>query len=147
MKNFRKNNTGFTFLEVLIAVTILTFGLLGIWGLQLSFLQGNLFARRDIEGMMRAQDLISQMQNWAFTDPNFFNLNNANDGDVCSLPAEHGTNNLFWNITDLDTDGDGTFDAKLVGVISTWTNPIGGAGINTQSRCFITLVYLPRRVM
>ncbi len=147
MKLRRENNSGFTFLEVLVTVTVLTFGLLGVWGLQLSFLQGNIFARRDMESMLRAQDLIAQMQSWNFNDPRFVNLDPGNDANICNLPAEHGADNLFWNIANLDTDSDGAIDAYLIGVIATWTNPIGGTGTNIQSRCYLTVVYQPRRVM
>jgi len=46
-----RNEQGFTLLEVVIAMGLLTFGLLAVASLQIGAIQGNSFAARTTEGV------------------------------------------------------------------------------------------------
>jgi type IV pilus assembly protein PilV len=63
MKNFEKNlNAGFTLLEVLVAVLVLSFGLLGIAGLLLSTMQNNTIAAQRTTATFLAQDITDRIR-------------------------------------------------------------------------------------
>ena len=59
---------GFTLLEVLVSVTILTIGLLGIAGMQLSAIRGNATARNMTEGVTWAQDRLEELLSLEYDD-------------------------------------------------------------------------------
>ena len=59
---------GFTLLEVLVSVTILTIGLLGIAGMQLSAIRGNATARNMTEGVTWAQDRLEALLSLEYDD-------------------------------------------------------------------------------
>ncbi len=71
MKNHIKNvNAGFTLLEVLVAVLVLSFGLLGIAGLLLSTVQNNTIAAQRTTATFLAQDMADRIrQNINATKP------------------------------------------------------------------------------
>ena len=63
MKNFEKPlNAGFTLLEVLVAVLVLSFGLLGIAGLLLSTMQNNTIAAQRTTATFLAQDITDRIR-------------------------------------------------------------------------------------
>jgi type IV pilus assembly protein PilV len=63
MKNHKKNlNAGFTLLEVLVAVLVLSFGLLGIAGLLLSTMQNNTIAAQRTTATFLAQDMADRIR-------------------------------------------------------------------------------------
>jgi type IV pilus assembly protein PilV len=62
MKNFEKPlNAGFTLLEVLVAVLVLSFGLLGIAGLLLSTMQNNTIAAQRTTATFLVQDITDRI--------------------------------------------------------------------------------------
>lgn len=91
MKNYRKNlNGGFTLLEVLVAVLVLSFGLLGIAGLLLSTMQNNAIAAQRTTATFLAQDIADRMrQNINATK--FFEADNVTPKTVFYLNSV-GTN-------------------------------------------------------
>ena len=63
MKNFKKPlNAGFTLLEVLVAVLVLSFGLLGIAGLLLSTMQNNTIAAQRTTATFLVQDITDRIR-------------------------------------------------------------------------------------
>ena len=59
----RKGEHGFTLLEVIIAVTILTVGLLGMAALQATAIRGNAFGIRNSEAVALIEDKIEEYKN------------------------------------------------------------------------------------
>jgi type IV pilus assembly protein PilV len=62
MKNDRKYSEGFTLLEVLVAVLVLSFGLLGIAGLLLATVQNNTVAAQRTTATFLAQDMADRIR-------------------------------------------------------------------------------------
>jgi type IV pilus assembly protein PilV len=79
MKNHKNNlNLGFTLLEVLVAVLVLSFGLLGIAGLLLSTMQNNTVAAQRTTATFLAQDISDRIrQNINATKPFEGDANNT----------------------------------------------------------------------
>jgi prepilin-type N-terminal cleavage/methylation domain-containing protein len=72
---------GFTLLELIIAVSILAFGLLGAASMQLTAIRGNYGARNVTEGTTIAQDRMEFLAALPFTDPLLAPANNQPDPD------------------------------------------------------------------
>lgn len=62
MKKYTKNFEGFTLLEVLVAVLVLSFGLLGIAGLLLATVQNNTVAAQRTTATFLAQDMADRIR-------------------------------------------------------------------------------------
>jgi prepilin-type N-terminal cleavage/methylation domain-containing protein len=87
------NEKGFTLLEVIVAISILTIGLLGVASMQVSAIKGNTLAFGITEATSWASDQIEKL---------------------IVLPYDHA---------DLqDTDGDGASGLENVNVIVTWAD-------------------------
>jgi type IV pilus assembly protein PilV len=118
MKNYKKNlHVGFTLLEVLVAVLVLSFGLLGIAGLLLSTVQNNTIAAQRTTATFLAQDMADRIrQNINATKPfgpdgktpqPVYYINSAGvdlncygptPTGVCSTPQNTANRDLFvWN--------------------------------------------------
>ena len=73
VKSKRHNEEGFTLLEVLVAISILTFGLLAIGSMQVTSIRGNHFAGKVTDGTYLAcdkmEDLMSRSYVHADLDP------------------------------------------------------------------------------
>jgi type IV pilus assembly protein PilV len=62
-------NQGFTLIETMIAMTILTIGMLSVAGLQVRSTQGNTSANRSTRGFIWCSDRIEVLKNLPYTDP------------------------------------------------------------------------------
>jgi type IV pilus assembly protein PilV len=67
MKNL-KHKEGFTLLEVLVAISILSFGLLAVASMQVAAIQGNSVAHTVTEGTTAAMDRIEQLAALPYND-------------------------------------------------------------------------------
>ncbi|MDY6844161.1 MAG: prepilin-type N-terminal cleavage/methylation domain-containing protein [Thermodesulfobacteriota bacterium] len=73
----RKTQEGFTLLEVLIALAIFSFGILGIASMQVTSIQGNAYASGLTEAATWAQDRMERLTALNYTHANL----NDTDGD------------------------------------------------------------------
>jgi len=74
--------SGFTLVEVMIAMVVLLVGAVGLIGLHRYGVQTNADARVMTRATALAQDLVSQMQFWDYTnDPRLVNTQTGNDAD------------------------------------------------------------------
>jgi type IV pilus assembly protein PilV len=99
IRNLKKEN-GFTLLEVIASIAILTFGLLAVASMQVRAISGNDLAGRISEASAWGQEKVEELSGLSYTDA------------------------ITWNVEeDPDLDGDGTPDipnVKLITVTVTW---------------------------
>ncbi len=72
------NNDGFTLIEVMIAIVVLTIGLLGAGAMQLSSVNGNANASRMTEATNLALDQVESIMSWDFNDARLADNENVN---------------------------------------------------------------------
>jgi type IV pilus assembly protein PilV len=128
MKNIRKvfskkkvcdNQAGFTLLEVLIAISILTVGLLGVAQMQIMGIKGNYFSGNTTAALTLAEEKMEDLLGKSYTDAELTSGNNPdanNPIDETGQPG--GTYSRMWTVTD-DTPIIGT---KTVTVSVSWDN-------------------------
>jgi prepilin-type N-terminal cleavage/methylation domain-containing protein len=83
-----KEDKGFTLVEVIIAISILTFGILAVGAMQGAALRGDSFAYNRTEASTWAQDKMEQLMSVPFAS-----MTNGNQ--------PRGNFNITWNITPL----------------------------------------------
>jgi type IV pilus assembly protein PilV len=104
----RSRDKGFTLLEVIVAISILAFGLLAVASMQATAIRGNSFAIGTTEATTCAADQAEKLMALPYDDANL------DDGDHS---ATEGRYSIDWTVTD-DTP---TTDSKTINVIVTWT--------------------------
>ena len=122
---------GFTLVEVLIGLSILTVGILGVATMQISAIRGNHFSDNTTTALILAEQKMEDLLSKNYDDGDLNNVNPDNDNILDSLTLidhnervdENGeTNNTrgyfrrIWNI-----DDDNPFNGnKTIRVIVTW---------------------------
>jgi type IV pilus assembly protein PilV len=89
----KNKETGFTLVEVIVAISILTVGLLAIASMQSTAIQGNYFASRMTEGTSWAQDKIEELVALPYTDPDL----SAGAHTEATPPTGY---TVTWNVAD-----------------------------------------------
>ena len=107
----KRENRGFTLIEVLIAMAIFSIGILAIGHLQLISINSNARARMHTEGYTWVGDRIERLTTLSYDDDD---LTAGNHG-----PVAEGTYAISWNVQD-DTPLTGT---KAITVTVTGANP------------------------
>lgn len=107
---------GFTLLEVIVAIAILTFGLLAVASMQSSAIQGNYTARLQTEGTTWAQDRLEKILALPYSDPMLDDTAGGYSADPFS-PAPAGYT-IDYRV-DANTPITNT---KLIRVRITWTD-------------------------
>ena len=112
----QKKEKGYTMLEVLVAISILSFGLLSLASMQVAAINGNSGANRLTEATTWAQDKLEDLMALPGTHAD---LSNGNHGPQT---AASGNNNytIDWNVVDNVNPGDPIDNAKLVTVTVRW---------------------------
>lgn len=148
MKNYRSNNLtktsnpnrerGFTLVEVLVAISILCFGLLGVAVMQTSSIRGNALASDMTEGTVWASEYLESLMRIASTnynDPSFLlDTNNNGDAGVDDTGANadyqqtEGRYLISWNIS-VDS---ALTNTKTVKVIVSWNGQFGTKRVSIQ---------------
>ena len=118
IRNLKKEN-GFTLLEVIVSIAILTFGLLAVASMQITAIRGNDLASRITEASGWGQEKVEELSGLSYTDADLDH--NANPHTEQNPPAGY---TITWNVDkDPDLDGDGFTDipnVKLIVVTVTW---------------------------
>jgi len=110
IKNNTKCQSGFTLLEVLIALVIFSLGILGVSAMQLTSIKGNGKANRVTEASNLAADRIEQILTMSYdSDSNL--IDDDGDGSVDELDEQFidggGTNDDVAGLSDLPPNTDG----------------------------------------
>ncbi|WP_394752089.1 type IV pilus modification protein PilV [Crenothrix sp.] len=122
------NNTGFTLIEVLIAMMILAVGLLGLAALQASSLRNNQSAYYRSQATQLAYDIADRMRVNVASAATYTVADSANVHDSClaiegCTPAEMAEHDLYeWNtaIQSILPSGTGTITGATVAGVSTY---------------------------
>ena len=112
-----KTQAGFTLIEVIISMLILSFGLLAVASMQVVAVQVNSSANRLTQGVTVVQDKVEELLGLPFNDPN---LSDATPVGTCQSYTEPTTPQgyaLAWCV-----DVDATATSKTVNVTATWSN-------------------------
>ena len=122
-----KNQVGFTTLELLIAISILTVGLLGVASMQVSGIRGNYFSANTTIGLTLAEEKMEELLAMDYTHGDLQDSELGNNGDLTTtVTLDHdetveGLYHRIWNVRDEDT-GAGWPDMKTITVIVEWEN-------------------------
>ena len=122
------NQNGFTLLELLIALTILTIGLLGLAGLHIAAIQGNVSGFKISTATAVAQERIEELKALDETDPDLSAGAHADDCSVIQCVIQGITYNRSYTIQD-NTPISGTSTMTLT---ITWVEPRTGITRNTS---------------
>ncbi len=113
------SETGFTLIEVLMAMAIFAIGILAVGSMQIAAMNGGASARRSTDAATIAQDQIEKII--------------AGDYDDLAAPADavvNGRYSLNWAVAEDDLNNDGNNDAKNVTVTVTWPDKGGDRSFN-----------------
>lgn len=108
---------GFTLIETMIALVLLVIGIMSVYTMQISSLNGNAKANRIVTATAVAADSYERLLNVPYNDPTMdpaLNHTNAEFPADFSLPA--GVTGVNWAIVEwtngdgVDNDGDGVTD-------------------------------------
>ena len=106
-----KNREGFTLLEVIFAVSILTVGILSVAAMQVSSIRGNAFAWGTSEASSVAMGQIEAMMEWPYDDARL-EEGETHDGGTT------GNYEISWTVADNAVIN----QTKTVNVTVSWTD-------------------------
>ena len=98
-----QNDTGFTIIEVVIAISILAVGLLGVAAMQTSAIQVNSAAGQMTTRINWAQDKMEELKALPFSDPWLEAAGNPSGPDSAGNTHQETTSDGYtvsWNVTD-----------------------------------------------
>ena len=108
-QKLKKNNDGFTLIEVLIGMAIFTIGILAVATLQASSTKSNASARRITEATALAESKIEDLMLLPYDHADL----NPVDSPYEEIIEPYAIN---WDVTEIDLDENGTDDSKNVKV-------------------------------
>jgi type IV pilus modification protein PilV len=111
LSKIKHNEQGFTLLEIIIAISILSIGLLALASLQLASIRGNAFASGVTEGTTLAADRIEKLLALPYNHADLF----AGSHTDSSPPSGYA---VTWQVTD---DAPVT-NTKTIDLTVTWTD-------------------------
>ncbi len=125
--SIRDSETGFTILEIIVAISILSIGLLAVGSMQISAIRGNALASGVTEGTSWGTDRMEKIIAMAYIDYDGTNLQDVDgDGDAglddatvagADYSVTQGDYDLFWNIA----QNSFLYDTKILNLIVVWT--------------------------
>jgi len=99
-----KEEKGFSLLEVLVAISVLSIGILAVASMQIGAIQGNSFAGHVTEGTTWAQDKLEELMALPYEDPWLEAAGNPPGLDSAGNTHEEVNSpyTIRWNVTDND---------------------------------------------
>ena len=112
-----KNNQGFTLIEALIAMFVLTVGILAVNTMLISSIRGNTTANKATVTATLAGNVYERLLNVSYDDSTMDTTTNPHsDAELTGLQLPSYVSSVSWNITEwtntdgVDNDGDGVTD-------------------------------------
>ena len=125
------NQSGFTIIEVMIAVSIFAIGFLAISSLQYTASRNNRTASEVTLAVTIATDRLESLMALPFNHEDL-------DPALNPHPESQGKYDLQWVVADIDMNADGVNDAKTVNMTVSWERLAQtGAGTRTIAIDFI----------
>ena len=96
------SNQGFTLLEVVIALAVVSFGILSLMAMQVGTIKGNAFANTMTRATYTGSDVIELLQALPYSDPVYSVAAADNPHTEADLPSANlgpGVNNVQWVVT------------------------------------------------
>ncbi len=127
-----KNSNGFTLIEVMIAILILSVGMMAMALLQISAIRGGAFANQMTQAAIDGQDKIEELRNT--------NYSTLAGGQDTVVSGNGMTYTRTWTVTESPppgTTGPSTFKMKTIHLTISWTGPEG----QTHHVEFSTIVF------
>ncbi len=113
-KTLKKNNDrGFSLLELLVAITVLAIGLLGIAGLQGTTIRRNVSAMRNTEATALIEDKIEEYRNIPY----------SSISEGLEEETGLGTEGVFTRITNIQNNIPVPGSTKTITVQVSWSDP------------------------
>jgi type IV pilus assembly protein PilV len=108
-----ENNAGFSLVEVLIALSVLSIGILAVASLQFS----SEFLSRNSADITNASNLASDQMERLMLLP--FTHADLTPGTVSGTSGKY---NIRWDVADVDLNSDGVNEAKTINLTVRWNN-------------------------
>jgi type IV pilus assembly protein PilV len=135
MKNSKpKKEQGFTLIEAVIAIGVLTFGILAVASMHISAIQGNSFAGQVTEAVTLATDQLEELIALPYDHDDLSDTDGDGNGglDDTQDEADHqsteGGYTLYWNVA-IDSVINNT---RTINVIVTWRAPEVQKSVSVQ---------------
>ncbi len=135
----KNSQSGFSMIELLIAMTIFTIGLLGLAGMQITAIQTNSQANTISAATGLAEGILEEILAWQTTDPIFATTSAAAvpwDFDSISAGTQFST----------DLDGGGTYQATYMILSDDPVNNVSRVSVSVSGARNLTLVGYKRYV-
>ncbi len=117
-------NEGYSIIEVLFALTVLSIGLLGIFSLRAMTMKNNKLAVMHTKAAVLASDTMERLMALPYSDANLA------AGDIDELisygPLTQGVFSTTWSVTAKDLDGDLDEDLKKITATVDYATSKGG---------------------
>jgi type IV pilus modification protein PilV len=108
----KSNSGGFTLIEVMIAMVIFGFGILGLYAMQISSVNGNAGARKRTEAV-----------SWAANQMEI--LLETPSASIGNGQTTRGNYTIQWTAPQIDINNDGINDARNIQINVTWNDTRG----------------------
>lgn len=112
-KGLRSDNTGFSFIDVMLALVILTIGVLALADLQIASSKGNTSVKSMVAAISVAETKMEQIRNTVYTNI------------VAEAPTQVTSSGLTFTRQVTVTTNSPMLNAKTVNVIVTWSDSAG----------------------
>jgi len=108
------DNKGFTLIEVLITMAILSIGILAVAAMQITSTKVNSSSRRITEATALAETQIERLIQLPYDHDDLNPVNNPHGGP-------QGAYTVNWNAAEVDLDSDGANDSKTIDLTVSWS--------------------------
>ena len=110
--DMKNNPSGFTLIEVMIALVIFSFGILGLYAMQISSVNGNAAARKRTEAVSWAANQMEILLETPYAS-------------IGNNQITQGIYTIQWTAPEIDINNDGSNDAKNIQINVTWSDSRG----------------------